>query len=53
MTEGVTTAPALVARARTVGVELPIAAAVAAVVQGRLSVPEAMRLLLARPQRDE
>ena len=53
VTEGVTTAPALVARARTVGVELPIAAAVAAVVQGRLSVTEAMRLLLARPQRDE
>ena len=53
VTEGVATAPALVARARAVGVELPIAAAVAAVVQGRLSVPDAIRLLLARPQRDE
>ncbi len=53
VTEGVATAPALVARARDVGVELPIAAAVAAVVQGRLSVSEAIRLLLARPLRDE
>ncbi len=53
VTEGVTTAPALVARAHAVGVELPIATAVAAVVQGRLSVAEAMRLLLARPRRDE
>jgi glycerol-3-phosphate dehydrogenase (NAD(P)+) len=53
VTEGVATAPALVARARQVGVELPIAEAVAAVVQGRLSVGEAMRALLARPLRDE
>ena len=53
VTEGVATAPALVARARDVGVELPIAAAVAAVVQGQLSVAEAIRLLLSRPQRDE
>lgn len=53
VTEGVATAPALVARAHDVGVELPIAAAVAAVVQGQLSVAEAIRLLLSRPQRDE
>lgn len=53
VTEGVATAPALVARAREAGVELPIAEAVAAIVQARLTLPDAMRLLLARPQRDE
>jgi glycerol-3-phosphate dehydrogenase (NAD(P)+) len=53
VTEGVATAPALVARARALGVELPIAEAVAAVVQGRLSVAEAMRALLGRRLRDE
>ncbi len=52
-TEGVATAPALVARAAAAGVEMPVCAAVAAVVQGQLSVPEAMSRLLARPQRDE
>ena len=53
VTEGVATAPALVARAREAGVELPIAEAVAAVVQGRLTLPEAIRALLTRPRRDE
>jgi glycerol-3-phosphate dehydrogenase (NAD(P)+) len=53
VTEGVATAPALVARARAAGVELPIAEAVAAIVQGRLTLPDAMRRLLSRPQRDE
>jgi glycerol-3-phosphate dehydrogenase (NAD(P)+) len=53
VTEGVATAPALVARARALGVELPIAEAVAAVVEGRLSVAEAMRALLGRRLRDE
>ena len=53
VTEGVATAPALVARARQAGVELPIAEAVAAVVEGRLALPEAIRVLLARPRRDE
>ncbi len=53
VTEGVATAPALVARARAAGVELPIAAAVAAVVEGHLTVAEAMHRLLARPLRDE
>ncbi len=53
VTEGVATAPALVARARAAGVELPIAAAVAAVVQGRLALPDAIRALMARPRRDE
>jgi glycerol-3-phosphate dehydrogenase (NAD(P)+) len=53
VTEGVATAPALVARAREAGVELPIAEAVAAVVQGHLTLADAMHLLLSRPQRDE
>jgi len=53
ITEGVTTAPALVARAARLGVELPICAAVAELVSGRLSVQEAVARLLARPQRNE
>jgi glycerol-3-phosphate dehydrogenase (NAD(P)+) len=53
VTEGVATAPALVARAATVGVELPICAAVADLVAERITVREAMALLLARPLRAE
>ena len=49
--EGVTTAPALMARAR--GVELPICEAVADLLASRLSVESALRRLLARPVRDE
>ncbi len=49
--EGVATAPALVARAR--GVELPICAAVADLLTGRLSVDGALARLLGRPVRDE
>lgn len=51
--EGVATAPALVARAAVAGVEMPICAAVADLLEGRLSVREAMGRLLARPRRDE
>jgi glycerol-3-phosphate dehydrogenase (NAD(P)+) len=53
VTEGVATAPALVARAAKLGVDLPICAAVAELVRGRVTVQEAVALLLARPQRDE
>jgi len=53
VTEGVATAPALVARARDLGVELPIAEAVAAIVEGRLTMGDAMRTLMSRPQRNE
>ncbi len=53
VTEGVASAPALVARAGQVGVELPICAAVADLVAERITVPEAMARLLARPQRAE
>jgi glycerol-3-phosphate dehydrogenase (NAD(P)+) len=51
VTEGVSTAPALIARAS--GVEMPVCAAVAAVVAGRITVTQAMTALLARPRRDE
>ncbi len=51
VTEGVATAPALVARAA--GVDLPICAAVAALLAGRTTLAEAMAALLARPRRDE
>ncbi|HYF08219.1 MAG TPA: NAD(P)H-dependent glycerol-3-phosphate dehydrogenase [Acetobacteraceae bacterium] len=53
VTEGVATAPALVARAAQAGVELPICAAVAELVQGRATVQESIARLLARPLRDE
>jgi glycerol-3-phosphate dehydrogenase (NAD(P)+) len=53
VTEGVTTAPALVARAAQLGVDLPICGAVAALVRGEVTVQEAVARLLARPQRDE
>jgi glycerol-3-phosphate dehydrogenase (NAD(P)+) len=51
--EGVATAPAIVARARGVGVELPICEAVADLLAGKMTVAEAMTRLLARPRRDE
>jgi glycerol-3-phosphate dehydrogenase (NAD(P)+) len=51
--EGVATAPALVARAAQAGVELPICAAVAALLAGEVTLDEAMGRLLARPRRDE
>lgn len=51
--EGVATAPALVARAHTAGVTLPICAAVAELVTGRTTLSAVMSALLARPLRDE
>jgi glycerol-3-phosphate dehydrogenase (NAD(P)+) len=51
VTEGVTTAPALAARAR--GVDMPICEAVAALLEGRTTLHEAIAALLARPRRDE
>ena len=51
VTEGVATAPALLARAA--GVELPICAAVAALLAGRTTLAEAVAALLGRPRRDE
>jgi glycerol-3-phosphate dehydrogenase (NAD(P)+) len=50
-TEGVATAPALLARAK--GVEMPICEAVAALLDGRTTLPEAIEALLSRPRRNE
>ncbi len=51
VTEGVATAPALLARAA--GVDLPVCAAVAALLAGRTRLDDAIAALLARPRRDE
>lgn len=51
--EGAASAPVLVEKARERGVEMPIAEAVAAVLDGRLSLDEAVDALLARPFRAE
>ncbi len=51
VTEGVATAPALVARA--IGVDLPICSAVAHLLGGRVTLAEAMSNLLSRPRRNE
>ncbi|MDB5380121.1 MAG: NAD(P)H-dependent glycerol-3-phosphate dehydrogenase [Rubritepida sp.] len=53
VTEGVATAPALLARAATAGVELPVCAAVVEVLEGRLDVQSAVKALLGRPVRQE
>jgi len=53
VTEGVATAPALVARARRRGVELPIAEAVDALLSGRATAPALAEALLARAQTAE
>ncbi len=50
-TEGVATAPALIARAA--GLDMPICSAVAAFLAGRTTLAQAMADLLARPRRDE
>lgn len=51
VTEGVATAPALVARAA--GTDLPICSAVASLLTAQTTLAEAMAALLARPRRDE
>jgi len=48
LAEGVATAPALVARARAAGVELPIAEAMADLLSGTLPLGEAMMRLMSR-----
>jgi glycerol-3-phosphate dehydrogenase (NAD(P)+) len=55
VTEGVATAPALLARAQGVdqGVDMPICAAVAALLEGKTTLRQAIEALLARPRRDE
>lgn len=51
--EGVHSAHATLARAGSCGVEMPIASAVDAVLQGRLTPPQAVELLLARDPKAE
>lgn len=51
VTEGVATAPALLARAA--GLDLPICAAVTALLAGQTTLEDAIAALLARPRRDE
>ncbi|MBI1942143.1 MAG: NAD(P)-dependent glycerol-3-phosphate dehydrogenase [Betaproteobacteria bacterium] len=51
--EGVRSAHAALARARAAGVEMPITAAVDAVLEGRLAPPQAVELLLARDPKSE
>jgi glycerol-3-phosphate dehydrogenase (NAD(P)+) len=51
VTEGVMTAPALLARAK--GVDMPVCAAVAALLAEETTLRDAIAALLARPRRDE
>jgi len=51
--EGVLTAPTVQARARSLGVEMPITDAVVAVLQGRLAPAEAVARLMSRSARAE
>ena len=51
--EGETTAPAVLARAARLGIEMPICAAVNAILHRGADLDEAIRALLARPLRRE
>jgi len=51
--EGVYSAPMVLARARAAGVEMPITEAVVGVLDGRLTVPDAVRSLMGRGPRAE
>lgn len=53
LAEGAFTATALDDMARARGVDMPIAAGVRAILDGQLSVREAMQALMARPMREE
>ena len=53
VTEGVATAPALVARALRLGVAVPVCATVAGVLGGRITLAQAIAALLARKLREE
>ncbi len=53
VTEGVATAPAMLALAATKDIEMPICTSVDAILSGRASVSDAMATLLARPFREE
>lgn len=51
--EGVYSAPTVLARAEALGVDMPITRAVVQVLQGRLSAPDAVAMLMARDARYE
>jgi glycerol-3-phosphate dehydrogenase (NAD(P)+) len=53
LAEGIFTAPVLLEMAREKDVEMPISAAVAAVLSGKISVDEAIESLLTRPLKSE
>lgn len=53
LAEGVETAPALVARARKHGIEMPIAETIAAVLDGALPPASALERLMSRPLKPE
>ncbi len=53
MTEGVYTSAALVRLAREKGVDMPIAEAVHGIIEGRLTVEEAITALMQRPLKAE
>jgi glycerol-3-phosphate dehydrogenase (NAD(P)+) len=53
VTEGVATAPAVVAMAKKVDVEVPICAAVADLVAGKHSLDEIIAMLMSRPLKEE
>ena len=53
VTEGVTTAPALLARAAAAGVEMPISQAVAKLLAGEMNIPQTMAALMGRALKDE
>jgi len=53
LAEGRFTAPVVVEMARKKGIEMPIATAVAAILDGQLSVEAAIETLLSRPLRAE
>lgn len=53
LAEGVETAPAIVSRARRLGVELPIAESVADILAGKLPLAAALPRLMLRPYKNE
>jgi len=53
VTEGVATAPALLARARAAAVEMPITEAVTRLLTGEMNVPQTMAALMSRALKDE
>jgi glycerol-3-phosphate dehydrogenase (NAD(P)+) len=51
--EGVLSAPTVVARARSLGVDMPISEAVLAVLEGRIAPAQALTELMLRTSRSE